>query len=92
MSSQRSWADVHPDETPVYDAEIHFPDESKGDEVGPLTEVSEETERLLKTSCTWSVLHEVRRRTWSRYKLPKVEATRTPRLDHFMQTLAPQTA
>ena len=92
MSSHRSWADIHPEEVPVYDAEIRFPDEGEGDDVGPLTEVSEETERLLKTSCTRSVSNEVRRRTRSRYKLPKVEATRTPRLDHFMHTLAPQTA
>ena len=36
--------------------------------------------------------NEVRRRTRSRYKLPKIEAMRTPRLDHFMHTLAQQTA
>ena len=90
--SHRSWADVHPEETPAYDEEIHFPDEGERDDAGPLTEVSEETERLLKTSCTRSVSNEVRRRTRSKYKLPKVEATRTPRLDHFMYTLAPQTA
>ena len=84
MSSHRAWADHRPDETPVYDADIRYADEGEGDDVGPLTEVSEETERLLKTSCTRSVSNEVRRRTRSRYKLPKVEATRTPRLDHFM--------
>ena len=91
-SSHRAWADVHPGETPVYDTEVRFPDEGEVDDVGPLTEVSEETERLLRTSCTRSVSNEVRRRTRSRYKLPRVEATRTPRLDHFMHTLAPQSA
>ena len=45
-----------------------------------------------RTSCMWSVSNEVRRCTQSRYKLPRVEATRTPHLDHFMHTLAPQTA
>ena len=92
MSSHRAWADLRPEETPGYDPDIRFPDEGEGDDVGPLTEVSEETERLLKTSCTRSVSNEVRRRTRSRYKLPKGEAMRTPRLDHFIHTLAPQTA
>ena len=45
-----------------------------------------------KTSCTWSTSNEVRRHTRSRYKLPRVEATRTPHLDHFIHPLAPQTA
>ena len=91
-SSHRSWAEVLSEGTADYDSEVRFPDEGDGDDAGPLTEVSEETERLLKTSCTRSVSNEVRRRTRSRYKLPRVEATRTPRLDHFMHTLAPQTA
>ena len=90
MSSHRVWADHHPDKTLVYDADIRYADE--GDDVGLFTQVSEETERLLKTLCTRSVSNEVRRRTQSRYKLPKVEAMRTPCLDHFMHTLAPQTA
>lgn len=38
------------------------------------------------------MLNELRKRTQSRYKLPKVEATRTPRLDHVLKTLAPQAA
>ena len=92
MSSHCSWADVHPEETTVYNADIRFPDEGEGDDRGPLTEVSEETEHLLKTSCMWSMLNEVRRHTQSRYKLPKEEAMRTPGLEHFMHTLAPQTA
>ena len=92
MSSHCLWVDIHPEETPDYDAEIRFPDESEGDDAGPLTEVSKETEHLLKTLCMRSMSNEVRRRTQSKYKLLKVEAMRTPCLDHFMHTLAPQTA
>ena len=36
--------------------------------------------------------NESRKHTRSHYKLPKVDATRTPRLDHVMKTLAPQAA
>ena len=87
MSSHHSWAALQPEETPVYNAEIRFPDEGEGDDVG-----LEKTKHLLKTLCTWSMSNEVRRRTRSRYKFPKVEATRTPCLDRFMHTLAAQTA
>ena len=71
MSSHHTWANAHPEETPDYDAEIRFPDESERDDAGPLTEASKETH------VQWSVLNEVRRRTRSKYKLPKAEATRT---------------
>jgi hypothetical protein len=37
-------------------------------------------------------LNEVRKRTWSRFKLAKVAATRTPRLDHVIRSLVPQSA
>ena len=88
MSSHHLWVEVHPEETPVYNADIRFPDKCEGDDMGPLTEVSQETKQLLKTSCTRSMSNEVRRCTQSRWKLLKVEATRTPRLDHFVHTLA----
>ena len=91
-SSHHLWADVHPDETPDYSVEISFPDEGKGDDLGLLTEVSEETKHLLKTSCKRSMSNEIMRSTQCRYKLLKVEATRMPHLDHFMHSLAPQTA
>ena len=39
-----------------------------------------------------SVSNEVTKRTRSCYKLPKMDTTRTPRVDHVMKTLAPQTA
>ena len=89
MLSHRSWAEVHPEQTPVYDAEIRFPDEGEGDDIGLLTEVLEETEDLLKTSCKPNVSNEARRHSRSLYKLSEVEAMRTLRLDHSMHTLVP---
>lgn len=71
-----------------YDTRVCFPDEGDGDDAGPPTEVSEVTECLLKTSCMLSMSNEVRRRSWSRHKLPRIETTRTPCLNHFMHTPA----
>ena len=67
-------------------------DEEDGIDSSQLTEVSEQTHRLLTTSCTRRVSNEVRKRTRSRFKLPKVAATRTPRVDHVMKALIPQSA
>lgn len=70
----------------------NYSDEEDGFEGSQLVEVSEKTHRLLTNSCTRSVSNELRKRTRSRFKLPKVDATRTPRVDHVMRTLAPQAA
>ena len=78
--ASRSWSEVDPEERTDYDADIHFSDE----EGSELAEVSEETRELLISACTRSVLNEERKGTRSRYKLPKVTATRTPRLDQFI--------
>ena len=48
-------------------------------------EVSEQTAELLKLSCTRSVSNESRKKTRSAFSLPKVPATRTPRLDQFLK-------
>ena len=88
----RLWADRNPEEKADYFATLNFSDEEDGVEGSQVVEVSEETHRLLTTSCTRSVSNETRKRTRSRYKLPKVDAIRTPRVDHVMKTLAPQTA
>ena len=86
------WADRDPEEEINYHATVNFSDEEDGVEGSQLLEVSEKTHRLLTNSCTRSVSNKSRKRTRSRYKLPKVDATRTPRLDHVMKTLAPQAA
>ena len=81
-----------PKELTEYRATITFTDEEDVVEGSQLVEVSEKTHRLLANSCTRSVSNESRKRTQSCYKLPKVDTTRTPRLDHIMKTLAPQAA
>ena len=63
-------------------------DEEDRVEGSQLVEVSEETQRLLTISCTQSVSNELRKCTWNRYKLHKVDATRIPRVYHIMKTLA----
>ena len=55
-------------------------------------EVSDETRRLLRVSCMRSMSNELRRRVRSTYKLPKVEATRTPKVDPIIKSLASQQA
>ena len=67
-------------------------DEEYGVNSSQLVDVSEGTHQLLTTSCTRSVSNEMRKRTQSRYKLPKVDTTRTLRVDHVMKTLASQAA
>ena len=87
-----SWALRDPQERMDFSATINFSDEEDGVDGSQLVDVSEGTHQLLTTSCTRSVSNEMRKRTWSRYKLPKVDATRTPRVDHVMKTLASQAA
>uniref|UniRef100_A0A1X7T0W2 Uncharacterized protein n=2 Tax=Amphimedon queenslandica TaxID=400682 RepID=A0A1X7T0W2_AMPQE len=55
-------------------------------------EVSEQTYRFLKTICICSMSNDLRKRTRGAYKLPRVEATRTPRVDQVIKTLASQSA
>uniref|UniRef100_A0A1X7VHH3 Uncharacterized protein n=1 Tax=Amphimedon queenslandica TaxID=400682 RepID=A0A1X7VHH3_AMPQE len=55
-------------------------------------EVSEKTHRLLSDSGTWGVSSETRKRTRSHFKLPKVDAARSPTLHSVMKTVAPQSA
>jgi flagellum-specific peptidoglycan hydrolase FlgJ len=89
---KKSWADVDPDTKADYSARINFSDEEDGPDSSQLVEVSEQTRRLLTVSCTRSVPNETRKRTRSRFKLPKVDATRTPRVDHVMRALITQQA
>ena len=84
----KSWADRDPEEKPDYAADPRFSDEEDTDTVEGLVDVSERTYALLTNSCTRSVSHEQRKKTRSGYKLPRVEATRTPKVNHVMKALA----
>ncbi len=60
------WADRDPDEIVDYNAPVNFSDEEDtGDSGSNLVEVSEQTAKLLKISCTRSVSNEARKRTRS---------------------------
>ena len=85
MSSHHSWADAHPEETPSYNSEIRFPDESVGDDTGPLTEVLKETHA--RGACRMRSRDVPGVSTNSRKQRQQRHC-----LHHFMHTLAPQTA
>ena len=68
---------------------IHFSDEEDGHDGSQLVEVSEGTYRLLKTVCMWSMSNDLRRRTQSIYKFPRVEATRTLKVDQVIKFKEP---
>ena len=91
-TSERSWGDRNMAESPDFTLPIHFSDEEDGPDGSQLVEVSEGTYRLLKTSCTRSMSNDLRRRTRSVYKFPRVEATRTPKVDQVIKSLASQSA
>ena len=89
----KDWADRDMErDLPDYEDDPRFSDDEDGDGGGQLIDVSEGTHRLLTKSCTLCVSHDLRKRTRSRYKLPRVEATRTPRVDHVLRSLAPTPA
>ena len=79
------WADRSLDEAVDYEADPQFSDE---EDEGQLAEVSERTHKLLTTTCTRGMSLDTRKRTRGKYKLPHVEATRTPKVDHVMRALA----
>lgn len=87
-TSERSWGDRDPAE-PTDFSIPHFPEEEDGVE---LVEVSDGTHRFLKTVCIRSMSNDLRTKTRSAFKFPKVEATRTPRFDQVIRSLAPQSA
>ena len=83
----RDWADIpaHPD----YDEIIDF-DDPLDREVQPsgtiVAEVTAETEALLKNNCLSRAKNNDRLKVRNSYTLPKVEATKTPKLDGFMRS------
>ena len=87
-TSERSWGDRDLVESTDFSIP-HFPEEEDGVE---LVEVSDGTHRFLKTVCIRSMSNDLRRKTQSAFKFPKVEATRTPRVDQVIRSLAPQSA
>lgn len=85
-ASKGLWCDRDPSERVDYSQPIFFytsDDEGEGED--QLVDVSENTRKLLTDSCTRSVSNELRKKTRSPYPLPRVPATRTPRIDHFMR-------
>uniref|UniRef100_A0A1X7VG43 Uncharacterized protein n=1 Tax=Amphimedon queenslandica TaxID=400682 RepID=A0A1X7VG43_AMPQE len=86
MESEENWADRSepPGDTRALSQEA----EEEGDSES--MEVSEPTHHLLTLVCTRSMSNDQRRETQKRYKLPRVPATKTPRLDAFMKAEAPQ--
>ena len=60
---------------------------SEEDNIEDLAEVSEETHRLLTDSCTRGMSSETRKCTRSRFKFPKVDATRSPKLDAVLKSV-----
>ena len=66
--------------------------EEEEDNIEDLAEVSEETHHFLTDSCTQGVSSETRKRTRSRFKFPKVDATRSPKLDAVLKSVTSQSA
>ena len=89
-TSEKSWGDRDPVESQDLSLPIHFSNEEDGPDNSQLVKVSEGTYRLLKTVCMRSMSNDLRRRMQSVYKFPKVEATRTLKVDEVMISLASQ--
>ena len=70
--------ETEPEERPEYDSLVQWPsNEGSAEPTDPnLVEVTGETRRFLEEKCTRGMTNEARKRTRSRYPLPKVAATR----------------
>ena len=90
----RSWAsrmELDEEESPNYRSRPSFDasdeEDTPGSGTGPeLCDVSEETHTFLTDCCTRSVPNEIRKRSRSRYPLPRVPATKCPNLDPFIKS------
>ena len=80
----RLWADHPLDETPDYNTIISWPDDedAKGQD---LVEVSDTTAELLKSSFTRLLPNATRLALKKGYAVPKVDATKCPKLDRVMR-------
>ena len=85
---RRHWADSDPDGRYGVPPIPWLP--SDEEEEDSQLKVSVETHRLIAIACTWSVSNDLRKRTQGWYNLPMVEATKMPRLDPVIKTLATQ--
>ena len=83
LSPGSCWADVPISRPTHYDSDE---EDAGGGDAGDLVEVSEETSKILTASCTRSVPNEARKRARKRHPLPKVTATKTPRLDPYLKS------
>ena len=84
---KKSWADRMEagDEDPMdYNAPLTWPD-SEEEEYPNLQEVSEETRRILETSCLSRKSNTARLQVRNSYPLPKVAATRSLALDSYLK-------
>ena len=82
----RNWEDI-PD-YPDYDETVDFDYPSDLDTPTPgtrIAEVTSETHTLLKDKCSMRAKNDKRLKSRNTYSLPKVEATKTPKLDGFMR-------
>ena len=69
-----------------------YSSDEEEDNIEDLAEVSEETHSLLTDSYTRGVSSETRKRTRSHFKFPKVDATRSPKLDAVLKSVTSQSA
>lgn len=83
---KKSWADrmEDGDEPMDYSAQVTWPDSDEEDNPN-LQEVSEETRRILETSCLSRKSNSARLQVRNSYPLPKVVATRSLALDSYLK-------
>ena len=82
-----SWADrMDAGDEPVdYSAPVTWPPDSDEEDNPKLQEVSEETKKVLETSCLSRKSNQARLHVRSPYPLPKVTATRSLTLDNYLK-------
>ena len=82
-----SWADrMDAGDEPVdYSAPVTWPPDSDEEDNPKLQEVSEETKKVLETSCLSRKSNQARLQVRSPYPLPKVTATRSLTLDNYLK-------
>ena len=88
----REWASQHSGEWCSQTIRKESYSSEEEDNIKDLAEVSEETHRLLTDSCTLGVSSETRKRTRSHFKFPKVDVTRSLRLDSVLRNVTSQSA
>lgn len=85
----RSWADIPLDEPVDYTEELVWPDT---EEDSHLIKVSENTERFLKVTFAKPVPNQTRRQWHKEHRVPRVDATKCPKLDKVVKCQLPKEA